>query len=294
MRKLGYISLLLLLVLSATVIPVRSVEVGDSIIYVVNKVSGSFSYSANGSTTSGSTSNYRVGNEKVPKGTEIRVNITSKIAGLVGYKIDDNGTLLATASSSEAAFGLGIFYTVFNPFVAMGLMSLTVEPIEVDKGIHMGDWVYVAPTSINWDDISNNFVNASFWQDFMDVLTVNNAGSLNVTGTSKLLDNDETISLSFGMNGDYTNTTEETDLKIKHSIRYDYSILGRNLLGILQETDISGTVEGSTATFKVSIQVVKKGYTGLGGSVIPGFGFFAALLPLCLISTCWKRKKKMR
>ncbi|MHA1166432.1 MAG: hypothetical protein ACTSRU_01335 [Candidatus Hodarchaeales archaeon] len=65
-----------------------------------------------------------------------------------------------------------------------------------------------------------------------------------------------------------------------------------NLLGLSLVTDIDGTVDGTTTAYKVTIEVVKKGYTGLGTGGLLGIEFklFIAIISISALAILRKRK----
>ena len=253
----------LLIVSLALTIPLttsQAVSVGDTFRFNVKKAYGSFKYTNGGVTVSGNTSKFRVGNTGVVKGSDLDVEVTALGSSSVDFKISNNGTQLATATSSWLGFGLGLIVYSLYPFIAMGISSGTATAVDPTKGVSLGDIWYVAPPSTNWNSLADYYNDTANWQSFYDSWD-DNEDELNVTSYSKYYDDGETLSLIVSASGRYVVSADGTDLGISHSLRFDYNVTSYVLQGYNVFTLILGDYNGEDTTFSMNAQVAEENYT---------------------------------
>ncbi|MBN1329337.1 MAG: hypothetical protein JXA54_07675 [Candidatus Heimdallarchaeota archaeon] len=252
------------LALSLPISDAVSVSVGETFRFNIKKAYGSFKFTNGAITTQGNTSLFRVGNTGVAKGQDLDVEITSVASTSVNFKISNNGTQLATATSSSLGFALGLIGYSLYPFIAMGISEASnVDAIiDVNKGVSLGNTWFVAPPSIDWSalvDLYNNTENTA-WQDLF-AGWANDEGNLTVSSSAYYYDEGETLRLTLGAAGNYIVSAESTNLIIIHQLRFDYNVTNNLLQGYNLLTIISGEYKGEDTIFSMSAQIAEENYT---------------------------------
>lgn len=264
---------------------VNAVEVGDRILYVVNSANMSYSYSVDGITLSGSKTNFDIADSILDPGNEFNITVKSIDPTLIEFEATVNGTSLGNTLSVSGNFDSGIFESMIFPFLAMGLSNVTIYPGSVSS-VGIGDWIFFAPTDIDLDEMHEIFNNKSYW----DNVSAPYPEEITFSVDSKFLDNGDTIYFEFEASGNYKNTTEAINLTVDHSVRYYYSVVDRNLLSFNINTDIDGTLEGTSASYKTNLEVVKKGFSP-SNEGIPGFEILLSLFSVGILTILIKRRK---
>lgn len=290
-NKISFITLSLIgLLCFIPIIHAKGYSVGDSYRYIVEDVSGEFSYSVGSTNIEGSTEKFRVGDTPVSEGGELEVKVTSKGSSSADFDIYDNSSqLLTSASTTSLGFALGLILYSLYPFILLDLSSGSVNPIDVDKGVSIGDSWYLAPPDVNWDGVFNTYNDSDSWSDTYSEWEDNEA-ELNAVSGARYEDNGATIIFSLTVIGQYWVTADDTDLTITHSMSFHYNVDENNLKGYFMSTSIDGDLEGEETTFSMVVRVIEKGYTRRVG--LPFFGvIFSLLASSALIMVIIKKKK---
>ncbi|MBD3192873.1 MAG: hypothetical protein GF308_19695 [Candidatus Heimdallarchaeota archaeon] len=289
--KLSIITLSLIgLLFFIPIIQVKGYSVGDSYRYIVEDASGEFSYTVDSTTTEGSTEKFRVGNTPVSESDELEVKVTNKDSSSADFEIYDNSSqLLTSASTTSLGFALGLILYSLYPFILLDLSSGSVNPIDVDKGVSIGDSWYLAPPDVNWAGVFNTYNDSDSWSDTYSEWEDNEA-ELNAASGARYEDNGATIIFSLTVIGQYQVFADDTDLTITHSMSFHYNVNENNLKGYFMSTSINGDLEGEETTFSMVVRVKEKGYTRRVG--LPFFGVIFSLIASSAVILAIAKKKK--
>jgi hypothetical protein len=281
MKKLVISSLFLItLALSIPMTSGAAISIGDSYKFNPKKASGSFEYTNGATTVSGETDKFRVGDTGIATGTIIEANVTNVASSSVTfdiYKDSDNSLLKAGAVSSSLGFALGLIAVSIYPFLAMGISEGTFNPIDVSKGVTLGDSWFFAPPNTNWQDVIDIYNNSDMWSDIYT--SFGPESTLNATSYARWYDNQETLSFIVFALGSLVNTTDDTNLFVLHNLRFDYDVTTNVLMGYNMNTGISGTYFGEETQFSMVVQVAEQNYTRRLGApmYVLTFGALAAM-----------------
>jgi hypothetical protein len=260
-KTLFYTMIILSIFLALPISNATGISVGDNYDYEVQDVSGDFSYDDGSGTVSGETDLFRVGDTGLSEGSEFNVEVTDVGSSSVDFDIrDSDNSLLSSASSTGLGFSLSLLVYSLYPFVVMGISGGSVNPIDVSKGVSLGDMWYMAPPSINWESIFDTYNDTENWSSLYSGWE-DNEGQLNSASSAKMYDGNDTISFTLTVVGDYVVTADSTDLTIIHSMRFDYDITDYNLLGYWMTSNFDGTYEGSETDFHMVAKVSEATYT---------------------------------
>ncbi|HUU77931.1 MAG TPA: choice-of-anchor S family protein [candidate division Zixibacteria bacterium] len=291
--KKGIFTSILVITLALT-IPISSsqaVSVGDSFVYVVKKAHGEFSYSEGTAVTvSGETNKFRVGDTGVAVNSNLDIDVTVVGSSSVNFDISSNDTVLKSASNNWLSFGLGLIAASMYPFLMMGISTGgTTDPLDISKGVSLGDQWYIAPPSTDWDNLYDFYNDTANWAPFFAGFS-NDEGTFNISSSATWYDDNETLALALVGLGTYSVSAEVTSLTIIHNVRFDYNVTSYTLQGYNMNTGISGTYQGEDTKFNMVVQVAESSYTrGLG---VPYIAFaFGALFSIGLIVVIKKRRK---
>ena len=260
--------IILALTLSIPITTSQALSVGDSFVYIVKKAHGEFSYSAGTAVTvAGETNKFRVGDTGVAVNSQLDVEVTSIGTSSVNFDISNNGTVLKSATNNWLSFGLGLIAASMYPFLMMGISTGgTTTPLDVSKGVSLGDQWYIAPTSTNWQGLYDFYNDTENWEPFFDGFN-NDEGNFTIASSATWYDDNETLALGLIGLGQYTVSSEGTSLVIIHNVRFDYNVTSYTLQGYNMNTGISGTYQSEDTTFSMTCQVAEENYTrGLGVS----------------------------
>ncbi len=250
------IALTLSLPLSAS----QGLSVGDDFTFVVKAASGDFEYTDNAVTVSGETNKFRVGSTGVAKGQPLDVEVTNIQSTSVSFDIDNNGSNLASPTSTALGFGLSLILYSLYPFMVMGISTGSVNPIDPTKGVSLGDIWYIAPPSVDWNAVFDLYNDTANWDAIADVYGESEE-EMTFTSIAQWYDNDETIKFKATAGGSYVIAADDTDLTIIHSVEFHYNVTNDVLQGYDVLTLITGTYEGSATTFSMNAEVAEESYT---------------------------------
>lgn len=279
----------LALTLSVPFSVTQGISVGETFNFDIRNASGNFDYSTGSGTVEGETDYFRVGDTAVNEDQQITCEVTSVGSSSVNYDLSVNGTVIKSATSSALGFGLGlILYSVY-PFLVMGISTGSVNPIDVSKGVSLGDGFYIAPPSVNWNSLAEYYNDSSNWEDIYAGWDDNEA-NLTVSSYSKFYDEGETLSFIVSATGNYVVSGDNTNLAIIHNLRFDYNITSYVLQGYNMLTIITGTYDGYDTTFSMNAQISEENYTrglGFNGLILA----VASITSIGLITIIRKRRK---
>ena len=267
MKKSIIIGSIIILITLATPLTLgHGLAVGDEFNVEVKKAHGSFSYTNGATTVSGNTSSFRVGDTSVPIGGQIRAQVDALPGSNEEFSLyDSSNNLLKDVTSSSLGFHLALFVYSFYPFITMGMVSGTANPIDVDIGVSLSDIFYIAPPSINWDNLFDDYNDTEQWAAYYDAFE-GDEGNMSSNAYAQWYDDNETISFFVAVAGNYVISAENTDLSIIHNLRFDYNVTNNILQGYNMFTWIYGQYNGETTTFSMSVQVKEENYTRRMGS----------------------------
>jgi len=272
------------LILTSSIAPVRGaygVDVGDTFTYTINKASGDFNYKTNATTVTSSTSGYALGDDVVTVGSKLLVNVTAVTIASVTFNISSGSVSIEESTTAFSLFGL------------LGVMILPILVLsddiefEATDGISFGQWMFFLPSDTDWDDFIED------WNVSEDLFNDTSSGELKVTAGSVLENSDRDIRFWLSMVGTYINDTEEIDLTADHRVMFAYDTSSGVLLGYRISTDVTGTFEGTSTTFKLNLEVIRDQYSlpGFPGLSTSGFELFLILTSLFLLLPIYRRKR---
>ena len=266
-----------------------SLSVGDEFEYEVQKAYGNFNYTNNTATVSGTTDQFRIGDNALDVGDDFTVEVDSISTG-VGFSIyDSTESLLLTVSTSSFAFALNLLYYSVYPFVMLGISSASVTDLDVGYGVSLSDLFYIAPPGITWTDIYDSYNDPSQWTALFSAFETDEG---NVTTETKATwyDGGDTIAFEIDVSGTYSIAAETTHLGIIHSLRFDYNTSNYVLLGYDMFTLISGDYQGENTNFAMTVQVTEASYTRDIGAPYLLIGL-ASILSVSVMVLIRKRSK---
>jgi len=161
--------------------------------------------------------------------------------------------------------------------------------LDVDSGVTLGEWLFLMASDTDWTDFVDDW---NMSDD--DVFNETSSGDMSMSTGSALENSDRDIRFWITLVGTYINTTEEIDLRSDHKVMFAYDTSTGVLLGFRMNTDVTGTFEGTTTTFKMDLEIIRDEYTlpGFPGSVAPGFESLIAILALFVVVPVFRRKKR--
>lgn len=290
-KKITIVTFLLIaLTFSVPFLSVKgSLTVGDEFEYEVQKAYGNFNYTNTTATVSGQTDKFRVGDTALDVGDDFTVQVDSISTG-VSYSIyDSTESLLTSVSVSGFAFALNIFYYSVYPFVMLGMSSASVTDLDVSLGVSLGDVFYIAPPTINWNDIYDSYNDVAQWSSLFSAFE-SDEGNITTETKATFYDGGDTIAFEIDVSGTYTIAAESTHLGIIHSLRYDYNVSNYVLLGYDMFTLISGDYQGENTNFGMTVQVTEASYTRKIGAPFLIIGL-ASILSVSVMALLRKRSK---
>ncbi|MFX0093588.1 MAG: choice-of-anchor S family protein [Candidatus Hodarchaeota archaeon] len=288
---------LLILVLVAFMVPTRGnygVKVGDTFEYTINQASGDFKYKTDSIPVDKTVAGYTLDDDTISVGSGLKVTVTSVSSSFVLLKFTSGS---ATNESRETyySFLFGFLKLALLPFFAIDLVPSSSIEFDVDNGVSLGNWAFVAPSDMDWLELAEDFNKTA-----IEMNNITYPG-LDLTLVSEaIFENSLTqFRIWLYMTGNYKNATEQIDLEINHKIMFAYEVDTGSLLGYRYEDDINGTLEGAETAFKMYLEVIRNEYTLPPFEIdsifpFPSFEWLFAPPALTLLGLIilWRKKNK--